>query len=304
MSIKSKVSSVLNGMIRKGYWFNNTLFADCRKFWSYRDFNTEVMNLGSTSAVNAFCYEGLNVKAANFALSHHPLSGDIAILKNYFSYLKQEGSIVIVPLCPFSSLSGNYQCDDDKYYTLLYPSTLPYYSPLRYEYVKRLKAKPLLFYTFFGFAQDIKNMVRKKKSRQLTEGQMVEDADQWMKIWMKEFSLKDIDTPLSLFNQDAIEVASNILNELISFCKERNIRPCILIPPVYHTLGEQFTPEVRKKVIDSLIEKIEDKTVWYHNYMDEPSFTHDITLFKNSFLLNEKGAKFFTKKVLTDVGLL
>lgn len=304
MSIKSKVSSAINGMIRRGYWYNNTLFADCRKFWSYRDFNTEVMNLGSTSAVNAFCYEGLNVKAANFALSHHPLSGDIAILKNYFSYLKQEGGIVIVPLCPFSSLSGNYQCTDDKYYTLLYPSTLPYYSPNRYEYVKRLKSRPLFSYTFIGFVQDIKKAVCKSKSMQLTEGQMTVDADRWMKSWMKEFSINDFETPLSLYNRDAIETASNILNEIISFCKERNIRPCLLIPPVYHTLGDKLKPEIRKLVIDSLLERVEDKTVWYHNYMDDPSFTHDITLFRNSFLMNEKGAKLFTKKALIDIGLL
>ena len=304
MSIKSKISTIVNGMIRRGYWYNNSLFPDCKKFWSYKVFNTEVINLGSTSAVNAFCYDGLNVKAANFALCHHPLSGDLAILRNYYSYLKQEGSIVIVSLCPFSSLSGNYLCNEDRYYTLLYPSTLPYFSFVNGQKIKRMKAYPLSSYTFKGLFQDLKYLVSKHKSIHLTEEKMNVDAERWMKNWMKEFSIKDFNTPLSLYNQDAIETASKIINEIISFCKERNIRPCLLIPPVYHTLGEQFTPEVRKRVINSLIDKVADKSVWYHNYMDDPLFANDITLFQNSFLLNKKGAKLFTKKVLQDLNYL
>lgn len=304
MSIKSILKRGVNGLIRRGYWYNHILFADCSKFWSYNIFNTEVINLGSTSAVNAFCYDNLNIKAANFALSHHPLSGDLAILKNYSSYLKPKGSTVILSLCPFSFLSGNYQCSDDKYYTLLYPTTLPFYSFRKEQQVKSMKADPLHSYTVVGLLQDLKHLIIKSNTKILTEEQMSVDAERWIDSWLKEFSLKDFKTPLSLYNQDAIEDAATIINEIICFCKERHIQPIMLIPPVYHTLGEIFTLESRKVIIDSLLEKITDRTVWFHNYMDDPEFTNDNTLFQNSFLMNKKGAKLFTHRVLKDLNIV
>ena len=255
------------------------------------------------SAVNAFCYEGLNIKAANFALGHNPLSGDLAILKNYCSHLKPEGGVVIVSLCPFSSLSGHYQCTDDKYYTLLYPSTLPSYSFRREQQIKLMKADPFHSYTFMGLLQDLKHLVIKSKSKIMTEEQMNVDAERWMNSWLKEFSLKDFETPLTLYNQDAIDDAAVILNLIIDFCKSRNCLPVILIPPVFHTLGALFNLNVRKMIIDSLVNKLDDKTVWFKNYMDDIEFTNDITLFQNSYLMNKKGAKMFTKRVLKDLGI-
>lgn len=304
MNIKSTIKRILNGLIRRGYWYNNILFEDCNKFWAYNVFNTEVINLGSTSAVNAFCYDGLGIKAANFALGHHPLSGDLAILKNYCSYLKPNGSTVILSLCPFSSLSGNYQYFEDRYYTLLYPTTLPFYSFRREQLVKAMIAEPLRSYTIMGFLQDIKRLVVKPNSKMLTEEQMLIDAERWIKSWMREFSLRDFDTPLTLLNQDAVEEAAFILNSLVDFCKSRNIRPVILIPPVYRTLGKLFSEKARKLIIESLLNRVKDKSVSFINYMDDIEFANDITLFQNSYLMNKKGAQLFTKRVLSDLQLI
>ena len=61
MSIKHKIASKLNGAIRRTHWFNEELFPDCRKFWNYNTFNTDVINLGSTSGCHAFDYEDLPI---------------------------------------------------------------------------------------------------------------------------------------------------------------------------------------------------------------------------------------------------
>lgn len=61
MSIKHKIASKINGAIRRTHWFNEELFPDCRKFWEYNKFNTDVINLGSTSGFYAFDYEGLKI---------------------------------------------------------------------------------------------------------------------------------------------------------------------------------------------------------------------------------------------------
>ena len=303
MSVVRKLYRIINGLIRRGYWYNNVKFKDCCKFWSYNTFNTDVVNLGSTSSVCAFNYRDIPQKCANWALSTNPLAGDLAILKNYVSYLK-EGATVIIPLCPFTSLAGEYSISEDHYYSLLYPSTIPGYSIRRHNKVKSEMQSPLLIYPLLSVFSDLKHLIVKPKQKELKENEMEKDALVWMDSWKKEFSISNFSYPLSLKNQDAINEAAKSLNEIISFCKERKLKPVLVIPPVYHTLHELFTPDIRRIIIDPLIERVEDKMAWFHNYMDDETFTNDISLFNNSFLLSEKGAMQFTKRVLVDIGII
>lgn len=304
MSIKHKIASKINGAIRRTHWFNEELFPDCRKFWNYKTFNTDVINLGSTSGYYAFDYEGLPIKGGNFALRHNPLSGDQAILKNYFGYLNPKGSHVIIPLCVFSSLAGSYDFMEDRFYTLIYPSSIPHFSYRRQQQIKAIAASPIRRFPLWSFYTELRAQLRGTSHSTLTEEQMKADADRWIKGWKHEFALSDFSQPLSLFNKDGVNDAAEILNDIISFCKERNIKPVIMIPPMYHTLAEKFDEKARQLFVYDLIEKIEDKTVPFHNYMDDSRFSRDSSLFMNSFFLNKKGAKKFTRIALTDIGLL
>ena len=116
--------------------------------------------------------------------------------------------------------------------------------------------------------------------------------------------MSDFSQPLSLINQDGLKDASFILNDMISFCKERDIKPVLVLPPMYHTLASKFDINARKVLLDDLLKTLDDKTVKFINYMDDSRFSHDITLFQDSFLLNKKGAKKFTKIVLADIGVI
>lgn len=304
MSIKHKIASKLNGAIRRTHWFNEELFPDCRKFWNYNTFNTDVINLGSTSGYYAFDYEGLPIKGGNFALRHNPLSGDQAILKNYFGYLNPKGSHVIIPLCVFSSLAGSYDFMEDRFYTLIYPSSIPHFSYRRQQQIKAIAASPIRRFPLWSFYTELRAQLRGTSHSTLTEEQMKADADRWIKGWKHEFALSDFSQPLSLFNKDGVNDAAEILNDIISFCKERKIKPVIMIPPMYHTLAEKFDEKARQLFVYDLIEKVEDKMVPFHNYMDDSRFSRDSSLFMNSFFLNKKGAKKFTRIALTDIGLL
>ena len=304
MNLKKKIASKLNGAIRRTHWFNDELFPDCRKFWNYNTFNTDVINLGSTSGYYAFDYEGLPIKGGNFALRHNPLSGDQAILKNYFGYLNPKGSHVIIPLCVFSSLAGSYDFMEDRFYTLIYPSSIPHFSYRRQQQIKAIAASPIRRFPLWSFYTELRAQLRGTGHSTLTEEQMKADAERWIKGWKHEFALSDFSQPLSLFNKDGVNDAAEILNDIISFCKERNIKPVIMIPPMYHTLAEKFDEKARQLFVYDLIEKIEDKTVPFHNYMDDSRFSRDSSLFMNSFFLNKKGAKKFTRIALTDIGLL
>lgn len=304
MNIKHKIASKLNGAIRRTHWFNEELFPDCRKFWNYNTFNTDVINLGSTSGYYAFDYEGLPIKGGNFALRHNPLSGDQAILKNYFGYLNPKGGHVIIPLCVFSSLAGSYDFMEDRFYTLVYPSSIPHFSYRRQQQIKTIAANPIRKFPFWSIYTELRALLRGTSHSTLTEEQMKTDAERWIKGWKHEFALSDFSQPLSLINKDGVNDAAEILNDIISFCKERNIKPVIMIPPMYHTLAEKFDEKARQLFVYDLIEKIEDKTVPFHNYMDDSRFSRDSSLFMNSFFLNKKGAKKFTRIALTDIGLL
>ena len=304
MSIKHKIASKINGAIRRTHWFKEELFPDCRKFWNYNTFNTDVIHLGSTSGYYAFDYEGLPIKGGNFALRHNPLSGDQAILKNYFGYLNPKGSHVIIPLCVFSSLAGSYDFMEDRFYTLIYPSSIPHFSYRRQQQIKAIAASPIRRFPLWSFYTELRAQLRGTSHSTLTEEQMKADADRWIKGWKHEFALSDFSQPLSLINKDGVNDAAEILNDIISFCKERNIKPVIMIPPMYHTLAEKFDEKARQLFVYDLIEKIEDKTVPFHNYMDDSRFSRDSSLFMNSFFLNKKGAKKFTRIALTDIGLL
>ena len=297
--------SITNAVIRKGYWYNNTFFPECQKFNQYNTFNTKVINLGSSSAVAAFDYDGLNIRGANFALSRNPLVGDWGILMNYLSYLKEGESTVIVTLCPFSSLSGSYDYLDDRYYRILYPTVIPNYSYTHYMRVRERMDNPIMYYPFYAPFVDLYKLIFKnKKDKVLSESQLAADADQRYKSWLDEFSISDMSEPLSLRNKDSIEDAIEIINKIVLLCREHDFKVYIVIPPVYKTLGAKFNEDVCSMLIDPLINNLIDNNVPFYNYMNDSEISGNNALFKSSFLMNKKGAKQFTRKLLKDINLI
>lgn len=304
MSIVSKIGGVVNLLIKKGHWYREGAFQDCEKFWGYQRFNMDVVNLGSTSGLKAFNYEGISLNCANWAMTGKSLLGDLAILKNYISYLKTEGSVVLIPLCPFSSLAGRYMALDNRFYTLLHPNSIPNFSYYEQQRVKKMMQRPISFYPMVAVMTDLRFLIQKDNQREKTEEWLKDDAEKRLSNWQTEFSITDFKAPLSLANIDGIEEAVSLLNKIIGVCKSHNIRPVVLIPPVYHTLAEAFSKEIRDIIINPLIHGIEDKTIMFYNYLDDAQFKDDRSLFENSFFLNMKGAKVFTHRVLRDISIL
>lgn len=303
MSLKRNLKFIINGIIKRGYWYNNIEFQDCRKFHKYNNFHTKVVNLGSTSAVFAFNYECSNIKCANWALRRNPLLGDLSILKNYCSFLDPEEAYVIIPLCPFTSLSGSYKYLDDRYYSILYPTMIPDYSYLHDLQVQKKWNEPMWYYPLYAFFVDTYKFIIKNRDRELTTEQMNADAQNKINSWCSEFSLEKLSSKFSLVNQDAISDAIELLNQIIIFSTEHNWHPVIVIPPVHESLANFFSPEIKNKLISPLIDNIKDKNVRVFDYLNNEKFSKDKSLFKDSFLLNGKGAKKFTQTILMDLNL-
>jgi hypothetical protein len=303
MHIGQFILRAINALIRKGYWYNNFLFPDCNRISENIKFGIDVLNLGSTSGVNAFCYEGININGVNLAMQGNPLLGDMEIMNNYSSYLKPCGSYVIMPLCPFSFLAGSYDYFDDRYYLLLNIKSIPNGN---YKHRQNVYAKfqaPLLHYTFYGFFSDIKHLICSERAI-LKGGDYQANAEQWIKSWLHEFSMDSLDASLTLKDKDGIDDAIKILKSLITYCRYCNATPIIVIPPISAPLAKKLSVDTLNKFLYKPINAIATETgVRFIDYMYFPEMSEDLSLFKDAYLMNTKGAKLFTKKLLKDIGI-
>lgn len=301
MKIVDLLNRAINKIVRKTYWFNNVQFGDCFKFWNNRTFDLDIVNLGSTSAKYAFNYSETKLKAANWAMQPQNLVADREILKNYFSYIKKEGGMVLIPLCPFSSLGGYSDLLLDKYYTILNISSIPNGSYYKKKEVMDVYNNPSKYYPIYAIALEIKKYFVRPKD--LGYSQKIEDARNKVNSWKKEFSITDLSDPITLINADAISDSRKVLEEIVSFCWSRHLIPYIVLPPVSKGLSTILDMKFREKYIQPLVSGEILEKVTFLNYFEDSDFDDD-SLFRDSFCLNTKGAVMFTQRVINDIKLI
>lgn len=294
----SKISTIINGLIRRSHWYNEVLFPNCSKFLTGQSFNQDVVNLGSTSALKAFNYEGLGINASNWAMSPQSFVNDYAILTNYSSYLKN-GANVIITLCPFSSLGGGYDYFPDKYYTIVRPISIPNASLRKRDEVRAMQLNPSRVYTFWGFFYDLKSMF-KKKEHYLSEDELKRDAKIWINNWLKEFSMYKIDEVPSLINRDRIEDSRSALSDIIRYCESHGFTPTIVLPPVSRHLAAMLPEDMRNLYIYEFLSPLLNGNVKFLDYINDAEFIDD-SLYSTAFTLNKQGSKLFTLRVLKDI---
>lgn len=308
MGIKSRLHNWVLTAVKNSNWYTNSVFQDCRKFWEQDTFNLDVVNLGSSSAVCAFDYTGLPVKAANWAMRRNYPLGDKAILENFSSFLRPSGATVLIPICPFSSLSGRYDALDDRYYSFLYPTSIPGFSKAKQSAVMDLRNNPLPQYPAFQIWLTLRKrmwgVLHKSGRRTLPESAFEENANQWIDNWMREFSLDSLDGSLSLVNKFALEETVRYLDAIIAYCKILGHNPVVVFPPMHKVLASRFSEEARKNLIYDMISKLSNKDVRFLNYIDSKEFSTNVMNFKNAYLMSPAGAKKFTARLLKDLGLV
>lgn len=300
--IKQKIKYKINNIISKTNWFNE-YWGGATKFWNINSFDIDIINLGSNSGLYSFKYSNLPIKGLNLALGPQSLVHDFNILKNYFSCLKPRG-YVIISLCPFSCLVSNYNKNQNlKYYTFLHPATIN-----DFDEKERIKALTLKYNMFkemplFCIKQTIKeykNTIFKAKEAGFNFEQHSID---FIKMWKKQFGIDCLDNNLSEKHLSELNIRANILNEMISFCYERDLKPIIVIPPVHKTLSEKFSDKFCENYIYNFIKEGNKSGAPFYNYMFDDRFKKD-EYFYNSYFMNENGAEYFTKEFLKEIGLI
>lgn len=294
----------LNRLVKKTKWFTDGIpiienYPTNEWYRIHEERNYDIVNIGSSSAKYAFDYSEMNIKAFNWAEQPQSLDNGFKILKTYFSILKKDG-IVILSLGPFSGLdvNGKWAKDaNDKYYYILDSYLIDNYSCVAFR-----RRYPLIAYPKQSLRELIKKILNKNVQRKTTD-EFIDDSEKWMSEWCHEFNIDDIDAPISYENQKGKNKRIALLSEMIEFCIERTLKPIIVIPPVHPSLAVKFTGKFRENYIYSFIREANQKNVLFLDYIDDIRFGED-KLYRNSFCLNENGARLFTNILLKDTGLL
>lgn len=288
-------------VVERTNWYNNTFWNGATKFWGNNQFGLNVVNLGSGAGYHAFNYEDCNIKARNWALGPQSLIHDYNILRNYFSYIRENG-YVIITICPFTCLFSQYDKRHNfKYYTFLHPATIINFEDSERTKALKIKDNPFREMPLYCIKQTFKEIVDNIKIRIRPSRKNLQlSANSMMEGWKKQFGISNLATPLSEKHFQEQCSRRKTLDEMIAFCKERALRPVIVIPPMFHTLSSMFPDEFKKNYI---IHFLQDVDALVLDYMESKEFDKE-EYFSTALFLNQHGAKVFTKHVLKDIAII
>lgn len=300
----------LNKRVKQTNWYKNieidkSNYPTNEWYREHIERNFDIVNLGSSSALYAFDYSDTGLKAFNWGLQPQSMEYSFKILKNFYSILKHRG-FVVIPFCPFSALSENIKWNstlNDRYYGIL-----DYTLVENHEEVAFRRNYPLRAFPKVAIKRLIKDVPpiqhdRAAINKCVTSEEFILDAKRWIELWKKEFSINDMNAPISKENLKGMSERRNTIMSMIDFCIERELQPILVIPPMHTTLSKEFTLEFRENYIYSFIEELNVYDIPFFDYMDSVEFTED-KFYTNSFFLSEEGAKVFTNQFIRDIGLI
>ena len=280
-------------------------------FW-YREHderNYDLVNLGSSSAKWAFDYEGLNIKAMNWAQQPQTLLEDFNLLRHYHSILRK-GGYVLITIMPFTGLNKQTGIRDAMKYLKIDTQGEPI-QPYLYKEACRYAEYPILFkkpaikaLIRFLLGKD-KPRINNKPNMEfnpMSESELRQDAARWMSGWKRQFIIDDFEAPLTEKNQKGREYRIGLMRQLIDFCIERDYQPVYVIPPVTEYLANKFTPKFRDIYIYDFLKQV-DREIPLLDYSQDKSLIEKDMYF-NSFFMNLRGRKQFTRRVLIDLGII
>ena len=296
----SLINRIWNKIIRSTNWYQQDYWKGVTKFWNYRQFCLDIVNLGSGVGLYAFNYANCNLKGANWALAPQSLVHDYNILRNYFSFLK-EGGIVVITVCPFSCLISRYGKEHNfRYYTILHPATIIDFDDLERTRALMIKNNPFKAMPVYCIKRTVKEywkMLKNKFFPRTSQSDLKQSANAMINGWKHQFRIYDFKEPLSEKHKQEQQQRKQTLMEMIDFCKERSLRPVIVIPPMHPTLSSQFPLEFIKNYIEDFVDGVK---VPIYNYMYSDEFSSD-KYYASALFLNEKGAKHFTAKFVNQL---
>ena len=314
-----KLKQHLISSLKKTNWWNNN-FLYTHQFVSNEGYrrdlerNYEIVNLGSNPALFALRYD--DVKGCNWASGTQGPDMDLAILQLYHSYIRR-GGIVLIPIVPFSSCSPylwhhkKVGSDIDRlrykarFHKILQDGYLPGTLGDVRE-VHRWLRNPIrgnwkiIRYIYNDVMPDRRMEISEQPLQYL---ELRRAARAMMKCWMDEFDLKDLDLPLDERMESCHEECADKFAEIIDFCKERDLRPILILPPITRVLRMMFSDKAVETYIYSFIRRIQKRSkVTLMDYLNDEELS-DSSLYFDSLFMNARGRRIFSERVLAELGL-
>ncbi len=273
---------------------------------NHEERNFDIVNLGTYASMYSFDYKSFPaVKGMNWGQCPQLLYYDLGVLKKYHSILKHGGTVAIV-ICPCSSLAtgeGGFGLKQAIRYIRVLDMFL--LDPHYYKFLLHIRRIIVILERMMNpFLRYIPQREKPDKieHNSMNDVQLEKDAQQWVRIWKRQFSIKDYDDPISPRNEQRLKGNIQIMQEIIDFCTERSYKPVVILPSITEHLAKYFTPTFRKIYIYDFIRKL-NRDIQVLDYMDDKTFKSDDMYF-NSFFLNSKGRKIFTHQVLKDLEII
>lgn len=291
-------------MVHSG-WYHN-LFEDAFRIQTIPQ-HLDIINLGSNPAKFAFDYTEAEVKGFNLAVGPQTLTYDFRMLKNYHSYLDDNGArIAILGLCPFTLCKDRYtERDGDiakglRYYPILHRAMIDGFDEKTYDIFVDHPEK-------LGIKSWAKAILRRRTdalaitSNPLTEEEMDKASIGMINRWKYELFLKNFSTDgLSQEVKESLKYNSGVLDQIISFCKERSIKLVAVILPISDSLNKYIDEDFKNHCLYSILKS---KDIALLNYSTDARFSNNSN-FQDELRMNLKGRRKFTAQVIADLRTL
>lgn len=287
---------------------NHEIYPDNVWYREHDERNYDVVNLGSSGGKWAFDYADLNVKAMNWAQQPQTLLEDYNLLRHFHSILKR-GGYVLITIMPFTGLNKKTGLMDAMKYVKFDIQGEPI-QPYMFNEAIRYATYPFLFKKTalkvlirYFMGRDKKCGLHPETQLEynpMKSNELEKDAKRWIDGWKKQFGISDFDAPLTRENEEGRAYRIKLMQTLIDFCTERGYKPVYVIPPVTEHLAKYYTPKFEETYIYGYLKEV-NRVVLTLDYSKDSEFRFNDELFFNSFFLNKKGRKLFTRRVLKDL---
>ena len=270
-------------------------------------YDLEVVNTGSVFGRFAYEYCKLQRKGFNFAMSPQSLAYDFRILKQFKDHMKK-GCVVFItlPVCIFAFVDYDYKKYaryNNKYYSFMDKNNMVNYNPVvkfLYRHIPVLFAKKEVLCIFKDEERnnpfDIKNGV-------LSENLAERQAEEQLTIWKKQFDIADFTNPVFPESvKDSMQTTTELLYEMITFCRDCNWKPVLVTPPTSKLLRQRFSKEFLNAFFYEHISQANDTDIPYLNFLDHPSFQEQYDFFINGIsFLSRTGRDRFMRLLTTEL---
>lgn len=288
-------------IITSSPWYKN-IFEDAFRIKKIPQ-HLDIINVGSNPAKFGLDYSRDKLKGYNLAVGPQTLTYDYRMLKNYHSYLDDNGPRLLL-LFPFSLCKDKYTeydgdvCHNLRYYPILHPAMIDKYDASLYEKWVRHPHKLGLkaYYNVLRYFR--KNKLMEYDFNPMNEAQMENSARQMIDAWQREFFISDLNpSSISKEVESSLEYNSKVMDDIILFCQEREIDPTIVLPPLSPALNNLIPDDFRERCIYSVIL---GKNIKLLDYTRDGRFCKN-EYFVDALKLNKKGRILFTSQVISDL---